>query len=291
MRDELITALWGAAGIRLAAASATGVAQQATARHHARPAAASLLGQALTGAALISALQLDKGGSRTLLQLECDGALRGLMAEADAQGHLRGYVKNPLVEVEGGHGPFRFRPALGNRGYLSVLRERADGQFFRSAVELEAFELGADLQRFFEVSEQVDTWVRLVSAVGAELAGQVGGVVAQRLPGGDPVAFAALRERFEVRRLDEPGGQVVVEALLSEVAPWEGLEITARYPLTFSCPCSKERVSAALLSVGRAELEDILAKEGKAEVTCHFCASHHELGREELVGLLARLPP
>jgi molecular chaperone Hsp33 len=74
--------------------------------------------------------------------------------------------------------------------------------------------------------------------------------------------------------------------LLSTLLSGFDVEVTSRYPLAWHCPCSKERVVRALLTLGRSELEDMLRKEGKAEVTCHFCETRYEVSGEELRALL-----
>lgn len=53
---------------------------------------------------------------------------------------------------------------------------------------------------------------------------------------------------------------------------WE--EDVIRYePLQprFACTCSRERVSNMILSLGKAEVEEILAERGDVEVACEFC--------------------
>jgi molecular chaperone Hsp33 len=53
---------------------------------------------------------------------------------------------------------------------------------------------------------------------------------------------------------------------------WE--EAVIRYepaPAKFACTCSRERVSNMILSLGQAEVEEILAERGDVEVSCEFC--------------------
>ncbi len=76
-------------------------------------------------------------------------------------------------------------------------------------------------------------------------------------------------------------------ALLKELVPQPDLEVMSRYPVSFTCSCSKERVMRALISMGREELEDILAKEGEAQADCHFCTTHYVVTGDEIRELLA----
>ena len=57
----------------------------------------------------------------------------------------------------------------------------------------------------------------------------------------------------------------------------------------FKCSCSREKISGALKSVGIEELEDMINKDGKAEVSCHFCNEKYEFTKEELLDLIAEI--
>jgi molecular chaperone Hsp33 len=41
----------------------------------------------------------------------------------------------------------------------------------------------------------------------------------------------------------------------------------------FACSCSRERVGGMLRSLGRDEVESIIAEQGQVEVTCEFCGA------------------
>jgi molecular chaperone Hsp33 len=292
MSDQLATALLKTSSLRALAAVTTGPCREAARLHRSAAASSALLAQGLTAAALLSALQ--KTRSRINLQLECDGPLHGLFAHADAEGVLRGYCKNAQVSVLGAPGTFRFRGALGNRGYLSVLRDLGEGEFYRSSIELEVFDLSRDLERFFETSEQLPTTVCLESLLDAQ--GQlvtVAGVLLQPLPDGDREALAAFRrglvEDQAFLRALEQSREPTPTSLLTSLFPNAELEVMSSYPLQFQCGCSKERVVRALIAMGREELSDMVAREGKAEVTCEFCTTRYELNREELEALIASI--
>ena len=296
MADELVSGLLKNTVLRVVLVTTTELSRRARELHHSEAASASLMAQGLTAAALLAALQ--KGESRVNLQLECDGLLRGLFADADTGGVVRGYVKNPLVSHEGAEGEYHWRPALGNKGFLSVLRELGEGEYYRSSVELERFELAGDLERYFSMSDQLPTRVFLVVLPGQgegarEPLGTVAGLLLQPLPDGDREAFRALGERLaaDFPRAVEAQATRGTTALLKALVPEPDLEVMSRYPLSFTCSCSREGVKRALLAMGREELEDLLAKEGKAEADCHFCTTHYEVSGDEIRELLASAAP
>ena len=45
---------------------------------------------------------------------------------------------------------------------------------------------------------------------------------------------------------------------------------------SFACSCSRERVANMLRSLGVAEVESIIAEQGKVSVTCEFCGAQQE---------------
>ncbi len=294
--DEVVMGLLPEVDVRVVAVLATQTAREAAQRHRTRTAASVILGESLTAAALLAALQLQKSGAKVNLQLECDGPLRGLFAEGDAEGTVRGYVKNPLCDLEGEPGRYRWRPAFGNGGYLSVLRDAGKGEYQRSAVELEAFEVARDMERYFAASEQIPTSVGLVTLTGGEpLLQAVGGFLIQALPGAKPATLTRLSELMRGDALADAlraeGENPTALGFLQRVcgAEAEGLEVMSRYPLRWHCPCSKERVTRALLTLGAAELRDMVEKDGKAEASCHFCNEEYLVSGEELGALVSQL--
>jgi molecular chaperone Hsp33 len=113
----------------------------------------------------------------------------------------------------------------------------------------------------------------------------------QPLPDGDQQAFRTLGDRLaqEFESIVKAHAGQGATALLKTLVPQADLEVMSRYPVSFTCSCSKDRVMRALLSLGRAELEDILATEGQAEADCHFCTTHYVVSGDEIRALLAEL--
>jgi molecular chaperone Hsp33 len=291
MSDEVFSALLPRSGLRVVAALTTEVSREARRLHQAEAGSAALLSEALTAIALLAALQKER--TRVSLQLECDGPVRGLLVDAEG-GSIRGYVKKPLLAVLGDEGAFHWRPLLGNSGYLSVLKDLGGGEYYRSSVELGAFELGHDLERYFAVSDQVESVVRIRTVpAGREVLGAAGGFLIQKLPGGDAGALAAAGRRLGPRGLDrallEANGSG--PALLRTLFPDAEVDVLAKRPLEFRCGCSRDRVHRALLALGNAELEDLLATDGQAEATCEFCTTRFVIPRDELRTLIAAASP
>lgn len=295
MADELVSGLLKDVDVRVVLALTSELSRQARTTHKSESASAALLSQGLTAAALMAALQ--KGDARINLQLECDGPLRGFFVDGDTSGLVRGYTKNPYVSHVGAEGEYRWRPVFGNKGYISVLRDIGEGEYYRSSVELERFDFEEDLEHYFTISDQVATQLKLEQVAmplpkdgGSEPLGLVAGVLLQPLPNGDREAFQALGRQLKqdlrgaLQAHAAEGAAAVLKALLPGRTD---LEVMSRYPLRFSCTCSRDRVKTALLAMGREELTDLLEKDGKAEVTCQFCTTHYVIPGDEIRELLA----
>jgi molecular chaperone Hsp33 len=240
----------------------------------------------------MGALQKDRD-TRINVQVECDGPLRGLFVDGDGNGILRGYVKNTFVEYVGTEGRYHWRPVLGNKGFLSVLRDQGGGEYYRSSVELEHFDLVADLERYFHQSDQVPTrlfMTQLPTPVDgkSDPLGTVVGLLMQPLPNGDLDVFQAHGDRLrqEFVTVAQAHGSQSASTLLNALFPEADLDIMSRYPLRFTCSCSRDRVKRALLAMGREELQDLLEKEGQAEATCQFCSTRYVIPGEEIRGML-----
>ena len=92
------------------------------------------------------------------------------------------------------------------------------------------------------------------------------------------------------------GANAILEAmgmepleLLQEVLADFELEVLETTPIEYRCYCSRERVSRALISMGKKDLTELIAEQGQAELTCQFCDQVYRFSREELETLLAEM--
>jgi molecular chaperone Hsp33 len=284
--DRLARALAHGGRVRALAAVTTGLVEEARSRHGTAPTATAALGRALTGALLLAAT--IKRDERLSLEFSGDGPLRGVLADATPDGDARGFVLRPATHLPPRRGKLDVGGALG-RGLLCVMRvPLAAGALYRSVVPLESGEIGADLAGYLLASEQTRAAVGVGVFVDAD--GQVaaaGGYLIQALPGAAAEALDAVASRVEcvatpselVR--DGLGPVEMMQALVGSE-----LSILEERGVRFRCRCSRERVAAAVLAMGRGEIESVLASDGRAEVTCEFCAARYELEEGDLRGLL-----
>ncbi|MFO0594080.1 MAG: Hsp33 family molecular chaperone HslO [Myxococcaceae bacterium] len=285
MSDSLVRALLDEPNLKVSVVMATETARDARQRHRLKQASASLLAQGVVGGALMASLQ--KGDTRINLQLECDGPFRGFFVDASTDGAVRGYVKNPDLEVELQAGVFQWRAALGNSGFISVLRD-VGGEFYRSSVELVSLRFGDDLNHYFATSDQVATRVAIsVQREGDEVLGKVGGVLLQVLPDGNVAALEALARDLEARLHDALVTATDAQALTRALFPEARVLLETK--VRFACSCSRERAVATLEALGAKDVQDIVDTMGSTAITCQFCGTRHEITLKDLWDILERL--
>ena len=79
--------------------------------------------------------------------------------------------------------------------------------------------------------------------------------------------------------------EAVLKAVLSEFE----VEVLEKRPIEYRCYCDRERVTRALISMGRGEMESLIEEQGEAELTCQFCDAVYHYSKEELEAILAQM--
>ena len=69
---------------------------------------------------------------------------------------------------------------------------------------------------------------------------------------------------------------------------FDGYDVVLTDSITpeYHCDCSKERVYKAIMSVGKAEIEDMIADGQPIEVGCHFCNKKYNFDIPDLQSML-----
>jgi molecular chaperone Hsp33 len=244
------------------------------------------LGRALTGGLLMGALM--KRGQRVGLKFEGNGPLKKIIVEADHEGTVRGFAGVPEVEVPLNDEKLNVGGALGHEGLLTVFKDLGLREPYRGIVKLLTGEIAEDIAHYFAESEQIPTAVGLgvfVKPDGKVLA--AGGFLLQSLPPSEERTVEQFIEN--IRKMP-----FVTDLLREGKAPEDILEmifsgvphqLLGKQDLSLRCTCSRERIERVLISLGRKELEGIIAEQGETDVTCEFCRSNYHFTRQELEDL------
>lgn len=249
-----------------------------------------MLGE-LTAAAVLMQSSIKFNGSLTL-QIAGDGPVKLAVAEVQPDLSLRA-TATVMGEVAEGSS-LSSMINVNNKGRCAVTLDPKDKfpgqQPYQGVVPLfddhrqPIEKLSSVIEHYMLQSEQLDT--TMVLAANDTVAA---GLLIQRIPmqGEGNLAGSMVSKRNEdeiglnehYNRLAVFAASLKQEELLNLNANeilhrlfWE--ETMVRYehlPAKFACTCSRERVSNMILSLGQAEVAEILAERGDVEVSCEFC--------------------
>ncbi len=293
MTDEVIRALGLDGRVRAVAAATTETVETLRGLHDASPTVTAALGRLATGALLLAA-SLEKVTAREpILTLEVDGGgpAGRFLATASPSGWVRATVTEPRAQA-----PFRddgkldVAGVVGREGTLAVTRDPGTGEPYRGVVRLVSGELGKDIARYLDESEQTPAAVVLgVHVVPEGHVAHAGGYMLQLLPGVPDATAREITRRMlalgPVTGLLQQGESP--EDWLRQLLP-DDLEILERTPARFHCGCSMDRVERALKLLGQVEIESLLEDhpEGPVVLTCEFCRTVYPVPPGRLVELL-----
>ena len=284
MKDYLVRATAADAQIRAFAATTRQMVETARQKHDTSPVVTAALGRLLTAGSMMGSMLKGEEDLLTL-QVTGDGPMGGMTVTADSKGHVKGYANEPQVILPANsQGKLDVGGAVGS-GILRVIQDSGLKDPYVGQTVLQTGEIAEDLTYYFATSEQVPSSVGLgVLMERDNTVRQAGGFIVQLMP------FA---EEETISRLEQNLGKIrSVTSMLDEgLTPeerlglvLEGMDIQFRdtCEVEFSCSCSKERVEKALISIGREEIDKMIADGEPIEVKCHFCNKGYQFSVQEL---------
>lgn len=248
--------------------------QTAQANQHSAPEVQLQLGQALTAAVLLSSTIKFKGS--LILQVQGDGPLRTLVAQATHDRCIRGLVKST------GEISMDSLASIYGNGQLVITLSPETAQPYQGVVPLQGKNLADVLETYFAQSEQLITRLWLFAD-----AGRTTGLLLQELPGqmqerDDWERIVMLADTLTEREIQS----LSCEDMLYRLFHQERLRLYDEEPVRFACSCSVPKIENALRMLGRNELESVLTEQGNIEVNCEFCNKHYRFDRIDVEHLL-----
>lgn len=290
--DKLVRAITKGGSVKAVAAVTKDLTEQVRNIHKTLPVATAALGRALAAASMMGNALKEENASLTL-QIKGGGPLGTVLAVSDHLGNVRGYVQNPQVNVPlREDGKLDVGRAVGADGTLTVIKDIGLKEPYIGSVGLLGGEIAEDLAAYFVESEQIPTACALGVLIDRDQSVKAaGGYIIQLLPGaGEDViakveggvmaagAVTALLDR-------DPDPEALLRTVLSDFE----VEILETAPIEYKCYCSRDRVERALISMGVAELEDLLAEQGGCELGCQFCDKVYRFTDKELQAIIDQM--
>ena len=292
MSDCLVRAVSADGYVKAAAVSTRALTEQARQIHKTLPVATAALGRALAAASMMGNAMKEEAASVTL-QFKGGGPLGTVLAVSDHEGNVRGYVDNPGVDMPlRADGKLDVGGAVGHDGTLTIIRDLRMKEPYTGSVGLLSGEIAEDIAAYFAESEQIPT----VCALGVLLDRDqsvlaAGGTLIQLLPGAPEDVISRVERGVlslgpvtaALRGNPDPA------ELLRKALPEFQLDILESVPVAYRCDCSRRRMEAALIALGRPELRKLLDEQGHAELSCRFCGNVQAFTRADLEALLEQM--
>ena len=292
MSDYLVRGMSMDGFVKVVAIRSTEMVKRAAQIHGTTPNATAALGRALTAASMMGNMQKVENGSMTL-QIRGGGPIGTITCVSDAEGNVRGCVTDPKVPLVEKHpGKLDVGATVGVDGFLTVIRDLQMKEPYIGSVPLVSGEIGDDVTAYFAQSEQTPTACALGVLVDRDCSVKVaGGYLLQLLPGAPEETIDALEKGIKragaVTAMLEAG--LTPEEILGQVCGDLGVVFMETAEISYKCYCSRQRVTAALISLGREELTDIMEEGKPFPVECQFCDTVYSFTPEDVAELLKKI--
>ncbi|MCR4686038.1 MAG: Hsp33 family molecular chaperone HslO [Lachnospiraceae bacterium] len=282
--DSIIRATANDAMVRVFAAMTTDLVEEARQRHNTSPVATAALGRLLTAGAMMG--WMNKGDKDILtLLIKGEGPINGITVTADSHGTVKGYVNNPNVIIPAkSNGKLDVSGSI-MPGTLDVIMDLGLKEPYASHIDLVSGEIAEDLTYYYASSCQIPSSVGLGVLLNKENTIRcAGGFIIQLMPFATEECISKIEKNLAnipsvtqiLKEADTP------KALIDILCEGMDVEINDTITPRFKCDCSKERVTKALVSIGKAEINRMMEEENGAELVCQFCNTKYRFTEAEL---------
>lgn len=292
MNDYIIRGMAAGNEIRFVAAYSRETVEKAREIHNTSPVCSAALGRLLTGGALMGAMCKNETDVLTL-KVAGDGPIHSITVTSDAHSNVKGIIYNNAVDLPlKSNGHLDVGGAVG-RGTLTLIHDEGLAEPYVGQTALVTGEIGDDLTYYFAESEQIPTSVGVGVLVDKDLSiKHAGGFIIQLLPFAKEETITTLENSLakvnSVTDYFNKGMTVedMMRSILGKDVFGGDIVIEEPLPIQYHCNCSRERVTKALISLGRKELQSIIDDGEPITMHCDFCNSDYTFEVPEIEELI-----
>ena len=253
--------------------------------HDCDPAAAHILGRALTGALLSAAVLPEK--QRLNVCWKYKGILRTVLADAGQDGTVRGFISPPQLNLSDD----RPDTLYGELGDLQTVRSEAGRILNSGTAPVPLHDVAKDLAYYHCISDQIETGLNVMIGFNADPQNPVRlcqGFMIQALPETGLERFDRIRRRMdspEFRRLlgSGNGAGEIAGSLVDGEDGFSGLHMDSAPAPRFFCPCSRDKMEAVIRTLPIPERMELVQKKEPVKINCQFCNKRYELTIDECI--------
>ena len=292
MSDKIVKFLAHNGRISVTCADTTQMVEEARNIHDMSPVVTAAFGRLLTITAIM-ATEMKGSKDKLTVQLKGNGPIGVMIATANNKPIVKGYATNPVVELPlNEDGKLDVSGAVGFEGYINVVKDIGLKDPYIGISPLVSGEIAEDFANYFVNSEQRNSAVALGVLVDKNGVRASGGYLINPMPDATEEDIVAVEQAiFKAGAMSKMLDQnLTLEEIAKKITGDENVEIIENNIVPeFKCDCSKEHMQDGLMTIGKEELEDIIEKEGKAELVCHFCNKKYQFDRNDLENILKNI--
>ena len=290
-KDYMIRAISGNEEVRAFAVTSGHLVEEARKIHDDSPIATAALGRTLSAALMMGDMLKNKQDLITI-HIQGDGPLRQIIATANIDGEVKGYVADPSVILPpNAAGHLNVGGAIG-KGVLTVVKDYGLKEPYVSQVKLVTGEIAEDLTYYYAQSEQTPTAIGLGVLMNKDVTVNcAGGFLVQLMPHASEKTI----EQIEANLKDFGSVTDILrvnhrpEDLLEAVLKGLDVKVLGRKDVRLSCHCSREKGLSAIATLGKKEIQEMIDKGEDVTVNCEFCGKVYTYGKEDLEEVLEKL--
>lgn len=267
--------------ITLSVLDTTQMVNRAIEIHKLSPVCAAALGRTLT-ACTFMASGLKNQSDKLSVTISGGGPGGKITVCGNGQLDMRGFIDNPQVNLPlRADGKLDVGGLVGKEGRLTVVRSMGLKEPYSGSSELVSGEIAQDFTAYYVFSEQQPTAIALGVKIGEDYKCiGAGGVILQALPGASEESLIRAEEVMKnLKNVSTQIQQIGAEGVLKKY--FGDIEYNEYNP-KYNCLCSKEYIEKVLISLGKAELYDIIEKQGEIKVECEFCDKVYKFNKQNV---------
>ena len=280
--------------ISIICANTTELVEEIRNLHDLTPTTTAVMGRFATISGIMGFTSIKEDDDKLTIQIRGGGPIGTIVSVVRREGNtskIKAYMNNPHVELPlKENGKIDVGGAVGNNGFLNIIKknEMVD-EGYNGLVPLVSGEIAEDFTEYFAKSEQKPTVLALGVLVNKDGVSSSGGYIINLMPDATEEDINkvenAIKNAPSISKM--LSDNMSLEEIAKTVTGDENIQLLEDdLKIVFECDCTRESFEKALVSLGKKDLNEIIEKDGKADIVCHFCNKEYHFTKEELQNLI-----